>query len=128
MKDLIMAHYKRGKCRRNCPKAIRGSSTSWRARFGLKPIRLPDWPDRPDIHSAEWNALWHPRGTAGNRGKKISGHYSMMNSYPAWWDRLFHTRPRRAKERALLRCILAGKADPDNAAWPPQKKPHVYYW
>jgi len=126
-----MAHYKRGKCRRNCTKAIRGSQTSWRARFGMKPIRIA-WGDIPDWNirhcSAEWDAMWHPRGRHGNRGRKISGHYSMMSSYPAWWDRTFHTRPRRAKEKAMARQILKGNLDPDNAAWPLQKRPHIYYW
>lgn len=126
-----MAHYKRGKCRRDCPKAIRGSETSWRARFGLKPVRIlpehiPDWPLRKT--DAEWDAMWHPRGRHGNRGRKISGPFSMMNGYPAWWDRTFHTRPRRSKEKAIARRILCGDLDPDDAAWPLEKKPHIYYW
>jgi hypothetical protein len=126
-----MAHYKRRKCRSNCLKAIRGSQTSWRARFGFKPIRIlwediPHWSVRHG--SAEWDAMWHPRGRHGNRGRKIGGPYSMMNSYPAWWDRTFHTRPRRAKERVITRRILQGTLDPEDTAWPLSKKPHSYYW
>lgn len=124
-----MANYKRRRCRRNCPRAIRGSVTSWRARFGFKPIRLPDWRDRPARHTGDWNALWSPTGSHRNRGRKISsGEFSMMSSYPAWWDRIFHTKPRRAKERRIARAILIGHIDADNAAWPHQKRPHIYYW
>lgn len=126
-----MAHYKRGKCRYHCPNAIRGSLTSWRAKHGMHPARI-DWSDIPDWRnrksSAEWDAMWHPRGQHGNRGKKISGPYSTMASYPAWWDRLFHTRPRRAREKLMTKAILAGKLDADNIAWPLAKKPHIWYW
>jgi hypothetical protein len=122
-----MAHYKRGKCRHHCPRAIRGSDTSWRARWGFKPVRLPEIKDWPDRYSAEWHAWWHPKGRHGNRGQKIAGPYSQMGSYPAWWDRTFHTRPHRAKVRSLERKIMHG-ADPDNLAWPLAKKPHIYYW
>lgn len=126
-----MAHYKRKRCRLNCPNAIRGSETSWRARFGLKPVRIlpehiPDWRDRKC--SAEWDAMWHPRGRHGNRGKKIGGPYSRMNSHPAWWDRLFHTRPRRAAEKRVAKAIQDGKVDGDEALWPLDKKPTLYYW
>ena len=111
-----MAHYKRGKCRRNCPRAIRGSSTSWRARHGFKPVRIDldkYWPG-----TTEWYELWHQPGKS---------HLGMMGSYPAWWDRTFHTRPWRAKSRQLEKAILRG-ADPDNAVWPIWGKPHIYYW
>jgi hypothetical protein len=109
-----MANYKRGKCRRNCPKAIRGSSASWRARHGFKPARINL--DDYDLGGQEWKTLWKPR------------HLCQMSSYPAWWDREFHTRPKRAETRRLERGILSG-ADPDNVAWPVSaRKPHVYYW
>jgi len=104
-----MAHYKRGKARTSCPRAIRGSTNSWRAKAGLKPVRIEEARELP------FEERWHP-------------YLDMINSYPAWWDRTFHTRPRRAKERAITRNILVGKLDPDNAAWPLEKKPHIYYW
>lgn len=127
-----MANYKRGKCRYHCPKAIRGSQTSFRAKYGFKPIRIadgdiPDWDSRHT--SATWDAMWHPRGRAGNRGHKIGGQFSMMSRYPAWWDRMFHTRPRRAKERTLLRKVKSGYLDADETVWPvANHKPHAYYW
>lgn len=108
-----MANYKRRKCRRNCIKAIRGSDTSWRARHGFKPARINI--DDYELGSAEWNALWEPR------------HLSQMNTYPAWWDREFHTRPKRAETRRLERQVLNGR-DPDDIAWPLLRKPHIYYW
>lgn len=121
-----MAHYKRGKCRYLCPNAIRGSEASWRAKYGLKPVRITK--EHWKLKGEAWNALWHPRGRHGNRGRKISGPYSMMSSQPAWFDRIFHTRPRRAHEKRIERAILIGRIDPDDTAWPMQKKPRSYYW
>lgn len=104
-----MAHYKRRKCRRNAPRAIRGSINSWRAKVGLKPIRIDEARNLP--FEQQWHAYLSP-----------------MNGHPAWWDRNFHTKPRRAKEKRLLRNVQIGKVDPDNVAWPLLKKPHIYYW
>ena len=120
-----MAHFKRGKCRRQSGRAIRGSQASFRARYGMKPVRLPLdwWRLNTDIHE-----LWHPKGRHGNHGRGIRYQYSMMNSYPAWWDRIFHTRPTRAAEKHLLRAVRRGIVDADDAAWPIHGKPHIYYW
>lgn len=75
----------------------------------MKPVRLTDSRELP------LDKRWH-------------SYLCPMNSYPAWWDRAFHTRPRRAKEKAMILQIATGSLDPDNAAWPPCKKPHIYYW
>lgn len=111
-----MANYKRGKCRYHVPRAIRGSETSWRKHNGLKPTRLPDrwWADLP-IGSSQRKAYW-------------PGHRDMMNSYPAWWDRMFHTRPTRAATRRLARDVLRGRVDPDGIVWPHHHRPHRYHW
>lgn len=93
-----MAHFKRGKCRRNGHRQIRGSRASWRAKVGLDPR----------------GHEWHPWR-------------SMMESYPAAWDRIFHTRPFRAAVRRLECAILKG-ADPDGLPHPVWGKPHIYYW
>jgi hypothetical protein len=107
-----MAHFKRGKCRNCCSRAIRGSQASWRARHGFKPVRIT----RSDYDREDWHRLWEPR------------HLDQMGSYPAWWDRTFHTRKKRAATRALERKVLAG-VDPDDVAWPlSSNKPHIYYW
>lgn len=94
-----MANFKRGKCRRHCPRSIRGSEASWRARNGL--------PTHGDI----WHATFK----------------SPMRSYPAWWDRAFHVRPFRAASRRVTRSILKGR-DADAALFPTWGKPHQYYW
>ena len=103
-----MAHYKRGKCRNNHVKSIRGSEASWRAKMGLRPIR-------PTIEQRWWGLDWHP-------------YISRMDSWPAWWDRTFHIRPRRAAAKRLERQVMQG-ADPDGLVWPlGNSKPHKYYW
>jgi len=109
-----MANYKRGKCRRNCPRAIRGSSASWRAKYGFRPARINL--DDYELGSPEWRALWIPR------------YLSQMASWPAWWDREFNVRPKRSATRRLERQILKGR-DPEDIAWPlSSHKPHIYYW
>lgn len=50
-----------------------------------------------------------------------------MCSYPRYWDIQYHTRPQRAKTKAISRKVKKG-ADPENLAWPIAKKPHNYYW
>ena len=47
--------------------------------------------------------------------------------WPAWWDIVFHTRPKRAQEREMEHRVMRG-ADPENLAWPVPKKPHNYFW
>jgi hypothetical protein len=113
-----MANYKRGKCRRNAMHAMRGSEASWRARVGMKPIRLPSVENWPDRYSSEWDEFWR----FGNRDV-----YHWTRRYPAWWDREFHTRPHRANTRRLEKKVMKG-ADPDEVVWPLAKKPHNYYW
>ncbi len=47
--------------------------------------------------------------------------------WPRWWDIIFHTRPRRRQDRALIEAIARGR-DPDDVAWTVNRKPHRYYW
>lgn len=53
--------------------------------------------------------------------------YAWWGTWPRWHDLVFHTRPRRARTRALENRVLHG-ADPDALVWPLSKKPHKYYW
>ena len=101
-----MANYKRGKCRKHCPRSIRGSTASWRAENGL--------PARPDPGMSWYEVEWHP-------------YKDMMHSYPAWWDRSMHTPQWRAKSRQVVRRIVRGD-DPDDMVMPIYNKPHRYYW
>jgi hypothetical protein len=74
----------------------------------------------------------HGRGARSKwECKKIPGwdQWGWINGYPAYWDRIYHSRPRRSKNKALERAIVAGRLDPDDAAWPlGNHKPHQYYW
>lgn len=49
-------------------------------------------------------------------------------SYPRHWDKVFHTRPTRARSHLLLVGILKGERDPDDTVFPNGRKPHIYYW
>lgn len=55
-------------------------------------------------------------------------YYNWTGCYPRWWDIVFHTRPWRRRERAMLRAVLLGQLDADEAPWPVPHKPHRYYW
>lgn len=52
---------------------------------------------------------------------------SYHSGYPRWWDKMFHTRPRRSAVRALEREALISDEVAD-LIWPLDKKPHQYYW
>ncbi len=118
-----MAHYKRGKCR-YLGRNRRSSETFRRKRLGLNPVRLPNVRDLGPTNYREWALWWQFY-------KRIfwpAGVWHWTRSYPRAWDIQQHTRPRRAREKQLARDIRDGRADPDNVAWPLQKKPHIYYW
>lgn len=52
-----------------------------------------------------------------------------LNNWPAYWDILFHRRPRRRAAKKLMAKIKSGRLDPDDTAWPlGNHKPHHYYW
>ena len=47
---------------------------------------------------------------------------------PSYWNILFHTRPRRRREKKNCHQVLHG-ADADSMAWDlGNHKPHKYYW
>jgi hypothetical protein len=81
------------------------SRNSWRKRNGLV-VKQGVFPYGPE----DWNT-----------------YKSMMSSNPAWWDRMHHTRPWRAKSDRVTRMVMKGY-DPDELAWPVNHKPHIYYW
>src|SRR5262245_2965791 len=110
-----MANFRRRRPRTATHK--RGSTTSWRARHGFKAVPVTPFPDVSYWDRgawlqawAEWRKQWHwPLDKA---------HLSQMSGCPAWWDRMFHVRPKRAATRRLERDILRGVRDPDDTAWP----------
>lgn len=53
-------------------------------------------------------------------------HYWMKT--PSDWNRLYHTKRRRAAERDLITKIKNGQIDADNVSWPDGLKPEIYYW
>ncbi len=67
----------------------------------------------------------YPR-TAACSGGDSGGYW--LDHWPRHWDVVYHTRPRRRRERRLLKDVLCGRRDPDAIAWPVNHKPHVYYW
>jgi len=48
---------------------------------------------------------------------------------PSWWVAEFMNRPKRRRDAALLVAVVAGKIDPDAAAYAVGgRRPHVYFW
>jgi hypothetical protein len=47
---------------------------------------------------------------------------------PSYWDTLYHSRPRRRRDKANCTRIMHG-THPDSIAWDlGNRKPHEYYW
>ncbi|EPX78114.1 hypothetical protein [Salipiger mucosus] len=74
----------------------------------------------------------HPSGnySANGLARRIGPRMNdrkWTDSYPRWWDKAFHTKPKRARETLLKRAVLKGE-DPDDMVWPDGRKPHIYYW
>lgn len=111
-----MANFKRRRPRTRTHRPHRGSQAHWRAKHGLKPVRI-NWRDyEPNRWQDDlWSSRWHP-------------YLNMMNSVPNWFDILYN---RRRKRRAIQRCLIAIRegADPDDVAWPlGNRKPSECYW
>ena len=68
-------------------------------------------------------------GSANYYNRRLGeGHdYCWYTNYPRAWDKVFHTRPARARTRQLETLVLKGH-DPDNMTWPVYRRPHRYYW
>lgn len=50
-----------------------------------------------------------------------------MSTWPRWHDILYHSRPRRRRDKKVADDIVTDRLDADEAAWPTAKKPHKYY-
>jgi hypothetical protein len=46
---------------------------------------------------------------------------------PGWWNRLYHTQPKRIAANRLCDAIVKGR-EPETVMWPAKKKPTHYYW
>lgn len=51
-----------------------------------------------------------------------------LNTWPRWWDVVFHTRPRRRRDKATMQAVKSGWIEADAANWSVGNKPHSYYW
>lgn len=63
--------------------------------------------------------------------KKLPGYdgWRWLNSWPRWWDIMFHTRPWRRESKKLLRDVVSGRKDWDEVSFNSSyHKPHQYYW
>lgn len=54
--------------------------------------------------------------------------YLSYRKAPSEWNNLFHTRPRRRKDKILCKKIVDGYYDYDDLVFPDGKKPFKYYW
>ena len=49
------------------------------------------------------------------------------SAVPGWWNRMYHTQPRRIEANRLCHFIVRGQ-DPETVLWPARKRPIHYYW
>jgi len=102
-----MAHYKRGKCRRHGRITFLAEPTKIK-RAGL-PLEYKWFLGRRIL-------IWP---------KELRSFYGRS---PAKWNRSFHSRPHRARERRVARQVVTGAVDADEALWPVLRKPTIYFW
>lgn len=96
------------------------TSTGWRSRHGLKPVKIPAGPS----NFKEWREWWGINSPIFYPPSAPR----QMDNWPRWFDIVFHTRPQRRRAAQMLRNIAQGKIDADAANWPLAKKPLIYYW
>jgi hypothetical protein len=110
-----MANYKRKRCRYKGGNNM-SSMSFYRKRHGLKPYT------RKAIR-----ALYDERGCYGYTGDIWPDEFNPMANHPRSWDIVYHSRPRRHRDKMTARAILKG-ADADATLWQLEHKPYVYYW
>lgn len=54
--------------------------------------------------------------------------FYFWTSTPATWNIMYHSRPRRKRDKIRIKQIMNGYLSADNAIFALSKKPHVYYW
>ena len=90
--------------------------------FNTRKDRLPSGKAKPHYHidfrSRPAAKYVHP----GDRWPRIN-----VNKNPAWWNRLYTTRKRRADDRANLNRVIQGW-DLDGLVWAVNNRPTEYYW
>jgi hypothetical protein len=60
--------------------------------------------------------------------KKNLSKGSRTGEAPGYWNILFHTRPKRRRDKLTCTKVINGN-DPDNLIWElGNRKPHTYYW
>lgn len=123
-----MANYKRGYPRTQKRGRHGMAQVSYRKRHGLKPYIIPDGPRRDDFERFE--DYWIVSRLTYQRRRQLywPNQYNMMSGSPRDWDITHHIRPHRRRVAKLVRNIMIGKIDPENAAWPLAHKPRIYYW
>lgn len=72
-----------------------------------------------------------PNGKAKPHKMKAWERYPAMrrfyNKSPAYWNRIYTTKRRRASDRELIYKVVSG-SDLDGIAWSPDNYPTIYYW
>lgn len=119
-----MAHYKRGRCRYQGP-TRRDSEVHMRTRLGLKPVRIPHrWGAAP-ADRLEWSRWYDSMRRVFWPANKM---WKWSRNDPRSHDILHHNRPRRQAERRLARAVMMERVDMDEALWPLDGKPRIWYW
>ena len=82
------------------------------------------------LNEMKWGVGWYTMNYANHCANKVA-RFNTRHTWPVpkWWDKVMHTRPRRAQERMAIRQLLAEGGDYDgDIVFPLSKKPHNWYW
>lgn len=73
----------------------------------------------------------NPDGTPKAHNLKQYDRYPSMRAFynksPAWWNRMYTTKRRRANDRQNLYLVIDGQ-DPESLLWLPDSFPQIFYW
>lgn len=96
----------------------KGQKRSWI----FNPWSIRRWKGESKKDVEDWFYDTHP-----HRWRDRKDYFYSMTT-PSWWHRLYHTKPRRVRERYLIAKIRSGQIDAEDVAWEDGRKPEIYYW
>ena len=88
-------------------------------------LEITYWGYIVDWYEEKWYSSYEMHIKNASRDGQARG-WNMTT--PSWYNRDYHTKPRRAKTRKAIQQVLKLADYEDAPEFPLDKKPHIYYW